>query len=154
MTFVGILVGFFIYSLISNDYYMNKTEKKIHRSMTNGLLLPICFVCGVIGLSVGLYANQEAKETIKYGFDNAKMYEQKVGRNWVYNTKWINPNTNSENVIQTEKGTDGYLKTLFNGQIYMNHHISSAAKKIVYDAHIDARNGIWKKIKHNQLSQI
>ena len=154
MSCLGIFIGLFIFSIVGNDYYMNKSEKKVHRSMTNSLAFPICLICGLIGMSIGLYINRQEENTIKYGFDNADTYEQKVGRGWVYYTRWKNPLSDVENVIHTEKSNNDYLKTYLNDQIFLSHDVNTAAKKVVYECHLQARNDIWKKIMSDELSQL
>lgn len=154
MSFVGIIIGLFIYMLISNTSYMNKTERRVHRSMTDSLILPICLVCGAIGFFVGLNANTEESNEKKHGINTAETYEKKDGRGWMFLTKWNNPNTNNENILITKKPPNDSLKSYFNGQLLFDHGINSAAKKMVYDCHLDARNKVWKKVQSEELHQL
>lgn len=154
MAVVGVIIGFFISVLITNDYYMNKTEKKAVRQVTKNFTLPICIFCGLIGLSVGFSINSGESQEKKFGFNAAETFERKEGRGWVFFTKWNNPLTNNENIILTEKPKDDVLKTSFNGRLFISHGLNTSAKKIAYQSHIEARNKVWGNIKNGELEQL
>lgn len=147
-------IGYFVGCAVStgDQTYMNKTERKAHNSSG----IPI--VSGIIGALIGVFFSinifQEDTRDKELGINDAFDEVYQKGRGWVLKTTWKNPVTGASNVIITDKHNYGELVTFFNGEVFLRHGVTSAAKKVVYNSHVNARYELFKKIRAGDIKQL
>jgi hypothetical protein len=141
--FIGMLLG------AGETTYTKNSQK--------GTLFPILTIGGLVaGLIAGIILGNKIAEEEKidkhFGFDNMEDFAGKSGRKWIYESRWKNPETGTENIIKTgfEEGIKEVV-TNFNSKIIIKHQTAQGDKKFIEKVHIDAKQKIIKGIKSGEL---
>jgi len=130
--------------------------KKSQRNDATPIFMFLGLAVGVIaGLVIGLNISEDENKIKEFGFDTFETTKSKVGRKWVYQTKYINPKTGNNNFILTSYSNENdTVITFFNHKPVLNHNTNSGSDKNMLNNHNQGLAHIKQQITSGEIESI
>lgn len=153
----GILLGLigYLFGMAVGCGNLNYVKKSQRESLKTAETQIWGGIFGIAAFIWGISLGSKEEENITLGIDKNETYRSKDGRKWIYYTKWINPESNNENIIITAFDISlNRVSTKFNGENIFTHDSSSGSEKNISTIHSNDKYKIFEKIRKYEINQI